>query len=104
MNGIFSYAIMVIPVVIGVISGINKKLDLKGKLSKEIVTVITSIFAVLYDFFFLDHNLDFTRAIMLFVVIYFGASGIYDFIPRALSSNNDNGSKDLELYKNREEG
>ena len=80
MNNILQYSIITIPIIIGVVSGINKKTGTSNKCFKELVTVLVSIFSIFYYIAFVD-ELNISMVIVMFIVNYFGASGIYQFIP-----------------------
>lgn len=80
MNEILNYCIIAIPIVIGVVSGINKKIGTSNKYIKEAVTIYISFMSVVYYINFIQ-NIDIKLSVVMLVVIYFGASGIYQFIP-----------------------
>ena len=83
MEIILQFSIVAIPIIIGVTKGINAKLKelfkIDNKLVKELVTLLVSWLAVVgYSIYVEKLQLQFTIA--LFIVLYFGASGIYQFV------------------------
>ena len=80
METILQFSIIAIPIIIGVVSGINKKLGTENKYVKEATTVIISAVSVWYYVAFVK-SLEVELLAVMFVINYFGASGIYQFIP-----------------------
>ena len=83
MEIILQFSIVAIPIIIGVTKGINAKLKelfkIDNKLVKELVTLLVSWLAVAgYSIYVEKLEMQFTIA--LFIVLYFGASGIYQFV------------------------
>lgn len=73
-------------IVIGVTAGITKKLQWEEfRLRKELLSIALTICIVIYDYWFVE-ALSVQRGILLFVIVYFSASGIYNFIPRNLNN------------------
>ena len=83
MEMILQFSIIAIPIIIGVTKGINAKLkelfNVDSKLVKELVTLLVAWSAVVgYSIYVEKLQLQFLVA--LFIVLYFGASGIYQFV------------------------
>lgn len=83
MEMILQFSIIAIPIIIGVTKGINAKLkelfNVDSKLVKELVTLLVAWSAVAgYSIYVEKLQLQFLVA--LFIVLYFGASGIYQFV------------------------
>ena len=83
MEMILQFSIIAIPIIIGVTKGINAKLKelfkIDNKLVKELVTLLVSWLAVAGYSIYVE-KLEMQFAIALFIVLYFGASGIYQFV------------------------
>lgn len=86
MNELLIYCLTAIPITIGVTKGINTKLEelfgIHSSLCKEIVTMIVSLGAVVFYVLVVSKTLDIIMDIVGYIVIYFGASGIYQFTPK----------------------
>ena len=83
METILQFSIIAIPIIIGVTKGINEKLfelfGVDNKLQKEVVTLIVSILSVAFYVMYVG-IIPISLLVTLFVVNYFGASGIYQFV------------------------
>ena len=83
MEMILQFSIIAIPIIIGVTKGINAKLkelfNVDSKLVKEIVTLLV-VWTTVFGYYVYVDKVQVQILVALFIVLYFGASGIYQFV------------------------
>ena len=83
---------ILIPIGIAVVKGITNKFNVTNSLHKELITLLVALSTVAY---LLYREALFMQVIAFIVVLYFGMTGIYSFIPQEIK-NQDKVDNEIE--------